>query len=244
MRRFGLIGYPLEHSFSQKYFTNKFALEKITDCVYDLFPIHEIHELHTIFETHPDLCGLNVTIPYKQLVLRHLNSTINIPQGVRACNCIKVVDGKLIGYNTDVVGFEKSLTPLLKPCHTKALILGHGGSSVAVAFVLEKLGIEFLIVSREIHDHANITYADLNGSIVGSHKLIINTTPLGMFPKTKESPEVPYKFLTAEHLCYDLIYNPSTTQFLKQAEEFGARIKNGEEMLRLQAEESWAIWNK
>lgn len=243
MKRFGLIGYPLEHSFSQKYFTKKFKLEGIENCYYELFPMSSLDGLNDVFMTHSDLVGLNITIPYKQNILRYLNSVANIPLGISACNCIKIVDGKLIGYNTDVVGFERSLVPLLKATHKKALILGNGGSSEAVAFVLKKLGIEYLIVSREIHNGSNITYQDLDHDRMNEHTLIINTTPVGMFPHIKYIPPVPMDFLTKDHLCYDLIYNPEMTLFLQQAESWGATVKNGEEMLRLQAEESWRIWN-
>jgi shikimate dehydrogenase len=243
VRRFGLIGYPLEHSFSQKYFTKKFKLEGIENCYYELFSMSTLDGLNDLFITHSDLAGLNITIPYKQSILRYLNSVANIPQGITACNCVKIVDGKLIGYNTDVTGFEKSLTPLLKPSIKKALVLGNGGSSAAVTYVLKKLGIDYLIVSREIHDGSNITYGDIDHEMMNDYKLIINTTPVGMFPHIQFTPPVPMDFLTRDHICYDLIYNPVMTLFLQQAESWGATVKNGEEMLRIQAEESWKIWN-
>jgi shikimate dehydrogenase len=244
MRRFGLIGFPLEHSFSKKYFTDKFINEGIQDCSYELFPIESIQGLVEILKQQPDLVGLNITIPYKQEIMRRLNSVERIPDGLYACNCIKIVDGKLLGYNTDIVGFEKSLIPLLKTHHKKALILGNGGATHAIVYVLKKLGIDFYVVSRALHQGSTYTYEDLNESIINDHLLIINTTPLGMFPKNQEAPEIPYPFLTPQHLCYDLIYNPETTLFLTKAASMGAIIKNGLEMLEIQAEESWRIWNK
>jgi shikimate dehydrogenase len=244
MRRFGLIGFPLEHSFSKNYFTDKFIREGIQDCTYDNFPIESIQGLVEVLKQHPDLMGLNVTIPYKQEIMRRLNSVARMPEGLYACNCIKIVDGKLLGYNTDVIGFEKSLTPLLKSHHTKALVLGNGGAAVAVIYVLKKLGIAFQVVSRTIHHGSTLTYQDLNAAIIQENLFIINTTPLGMFPHVDASPEIPYEFLTPQHLCYDLIYNPETTQFLRKAASMGATIKNGLEMLELQAEESWRIWNE
>lgn len=243
MRKFGLIGYPLTHSFSKKYFTEKFQREGINDAVYELYPIREIYELRDILKSNPDLQGLNVTIPYKQLVLRHLHSSVNIPSGVRACNCIRIENGKTFGYNTDVVGFEKSFKPGLKPFHKKALILGNGGATAAVAYVLEQLNIEYKIVSRKIHDMSSFTYNQLDKSIMQAHTVIINTTPLGMYPDIDSAPPIPYQFLGSGHYLFDLVYNPAITTFLKKGEEQGSTIKNGLQMLELQAEESWRIWN-
>lgn len=243
MRLFGLIGYPLSHSFSEKYFTEKFEREGITDCRYELFPIRSIHELKQILKHTPGIEGLNVTVPYKQVVLRYLTSTINIPEGVKACNCIKIQKDSLHGYNTDCIGFEKSFLPLLKPHHKKALVLGNGGSAEAVVFVLKKLGFNFSIVSRAIHDESTFTYKDINDKIIKEHTLIINTTPLGMYPDSNSCPDIPYQSISDKHLLYDLVYNPAKTLFLQKGEVRGAAIKNGEEMLILQAEESWKIWN-
>ena len=243
MRRFGLIGYPLTHSFSKKYFTEKFQREGIIDAVYELYPIKDIYELRDILKSNPDLQGLNVTIPYKQLVLRHLHSSANIPDGLRACNCIKIEKGKAIGYNTDVIGFEKSFKPELKPFHKRALILGNGGATAAVALILDQLNIAYKIVSRKIHNGSSLTYDDLDSSILQAHTVIINTTPLGMYPDVDSAPSIPYQFLSPRHYLFDLIYNPTKTSFLKKGEEQGANIKNGLEMLELQAEESWRIWN-
>lgn len=242
MRLFGLIGYALSHSFSKKYFTEKFQKEEISECSYDIFPLKMIGELPFLLLKYPELEGLNVTIPYKKQVLPFLHTT-HIPSGLDACNCINIIAGKLVGYNTDVTGFEKSLRPLLKSSHKKALVLGNGGATSAVTFVLKKLGIEYNIVSRKIHDASSLTYKKLNEKLVKENTLIINTTPLGMYPDADSFPDIPYQFISSTHLLYDLVYNPVNTLFLQKGEERGAVIKNGEEMLVLQAEESWRIWN-
>jgi len=242
MRRFGLIGYPLSHSFSKKYFTEKFEQEEITECLYDLFPLKTIDELPFLLREYPELEGLNVTIPYKKQVFSFLDET-NIPGGLDACNCINITNGKLVGYNTDITGFEKSLRPLLRSYHKKALVLGNGGATAAVVFVLQRLGIDFTIVSRKIHEGAAITYKEINAEIIIDNTVIINTTPLGMYPDTDTCPEIPYQFISDRHLLYDLVYNPAMTLFLRKGEARGAAVKTGEEMLLLQAEESWRIWN-
>ena len=242
MTRFGLIGYPLSHSFSRKYFTEKFEKEGLTDHIYDLFPIPSIEELPNVLTGNKDLAGLNVTIPYKQQVIRFLNDS-NIPAGVEACNCIKIENGKLTGNNTDIIGFEKSFKVLLKPHHKKALVLGNGGATAAVIYVLKKLGIDFGIVSRKIHAGSTLTYGDLTEKIVRENTVIINTTPLGTFPDLNKSAPIPYDAITTDHYLFDLIYNPEKTLFLKKGEEKGATVKNGYEMLVIQAEESWKIWN-
>lgn len=244
MRLFGLIGYPLSHSFSKKYFTEKFESEGIEDCRYELFPIETIDEIKQLLQNNTGLCGLNVTIPYKQLVLRHLTDESNLPEGIRACNCIKIKDGELIGYNTDVVGFEKSFTPLLASHHTKALVLGNGGATAAVVYVLKKAGIQYSIVSRQKHGIPNLTYADIDEKMMKENSIIINTTPLGTFPGVDECPSIPYQFITDRHYLFDLVYNPAKTLFLQKGEDKGAVIKNGYDMLVLQAEESWRIWNE
>ena len=242
MRLFGLIGYPLSYSFSKKYFTEKFAAEGIKDCKYELFPIHKIDELPDLIKNYHDLEGLNVTVPYKQLVLQSLSHS-DIPEGLNACNCIKIEKNKLIGYNTDVIGFEKTLFRLLAGHHSKALILGNGGAAAAVQFVLRKLNIDFKTVSRSLHDNSVLTYADLTTKVISGHTLIINTTPLGTSPDINEYPDIPYDGITGKHLLYDLIYNPEKTKFLAEGEKRGAQIFNGYEMLTIQAEESWKIWN-
>lgn len=243
MPLYGLIGYPLTHSFSKKYFTEKFEREKLADCSYELFPLASVDELPQLISSHPSLVGLNVTIPYKQKVLSMLDDRQAIPAAVDACNCIHIKQEKLTGYNTDITGFQKSLQPLLQVHHSQALVLGNGGASAAVQYVLQHLGIAYKVVSRVLHGNSSLTYAELDRDTLEQHSLIINTTPLGMHPHTENCPGIPYQFLSSEHLLYDLVYNPARTLFLQKGEERGAAIKNGEEMLILQAEESWRIWN-
>lgn len=243
MRQFGLIGYPLGHSFSKKYFTEKFEREQIADCSYELFPIPHIGELPALVNEHPFLHGLNVTIPYKQQVLSYLSSADNMPVGLNACNCIRIENNKLIGYNTDVVGFEKSFITHLQPWHTAALVLGNGGAAAAVMYVLKKLGISYKVVSRQLHAGSHLTYDDITPSVLESFPVIINTTPLGTYPKTSEFPPLPYQ-VSDQHYFFDLVYNPAKTAFLQKGEERGAAIQNGYDMLVYQAEEAWRIWNE
>jgi shikimate dehydrogenase len=244
MKLYGLIGYPLGHSFSKKYFTEKFNTEGIKDCNYENFPIPSIDEFTGLLHNHPQLCGLNVTIPYKMEVLPFIADKTNLPQGLSACNCIKITNGKLTGYNTDVIGFEKSLLQKLEHQHTKALVLGNGGAADAVKYVLKKLRIDYKVVSRELHEDSDLIYADLNAAILNDHLLIINTTPLGTFPDVDICPDIPYQYLTSGHYLFDLVYNPTKTLFLQKGEAKGAAIKNGYDMLAIQAEESWRIWNQ
>jgi Shikimate 5-dehydrogenase len=243
MRRFGLIGYPLSHSFSQKFFTEKFQREHITGCVYENFPIADISELPGILQQYPVLEGLNVTIPYKERVIPFLHHQDEVVQAIGACNCIRIKEGKLFGFNTDVAGFEVSLDKLLQPYHKKALVLGTGGAAKAVHYVLKKRGIEFIEVSRNPQGRNQISYADVD-AVMHDHLLIVNTTPLGMYPNVEEFPPIAYDMLTPRHYLFDLIYNPPATAFLKKGEEKGALVKNGGEMLVIQAEESWKIWNR
>lgn len=242
-RLFGLIGNPLTHSFSKKYFTAKFEQEGLADCHYELFPLKSIEELPTLLKSNPELEGINVTIPYKKQVLSFLDLKDGIPTELNACNCISIKGGKLSGFNTDWIGFEKSIKPLLLPHHTKAMVLGNGGATSAIVFVLNKLGIAHLIVSRKLHSHSNITYKDITKELIGEYTIIINTTPVGLYPNENDCPDIPYEFLSSNHLLYDLVYNPAKTLFLKRGQEQGATIKNGEEMLVIQAEESWKIWS-
>ena len=241
MRLFGLIGYPLSHSFSKKYFTEKFEKEKLSDCVYENFPIPVIDQLREVLKK-PGLEGFNITIPYKEQVLSYLDEMTEIVRKIRACNCVRILNGKLHGFNTDVIGFENSLKKKLKPFHSKALILGTGGSARAVQFVLNNLGIPFKSVSRK-PSAKSFSYEQLTDDFINRHNLIINTTPLGMFPNVIQAPPIPYQALTPEHFLFDLLYNPEKTLFLKKGEERGAIIQNGYEMLVLQAEENWKIWN-
>ncbi len=242
MRKFGLIGYPLSHSFSQGFFTEKFLAENITDAVYQNYPIETLAAFNLLWAENPELQGLNVTIPYKKAVIPFLDNPSTVVQSIAACNCIRKFNGAYYGYNTDVIGFEKSLLPFLKPHHTKALVLGTGGASAAVVWVLKKLQMKYLIVSRTSGDN-KINYKDLTETIVGEHTLIINTSPLGMFPNEQQAPAIPYEAITTQHHLYDLIYNPAETLFLKKGAAQGASTQNGLAMLHIQAEESWTIWN-
>lgn len=243
MRQFGLIGYPLSHSFSEKYFEDKFTREGLTDFSYKLFPLESVTRLPGLLKEHPGIEGLNVTIPYKKQVLQYLDDRENIPEGIDACNCMRIRNGKISGFNTDIIGFEESLKRLLKPHHKNALVLGSGGAAAAVKHVLRKLGISFRTVSRKKENTSLITYDGLDKEIIETSTLIVNTTPSGMYPNEDTFPDIPYQFLSAKHLLYDLVYNPAKTLFLQKGQERGAAIKNGEEMLVLQAEASWAIWN-
>ena len=250
MRQFGLIGYPLSHSFSQKFFTEKFLQENIINVKYDNFPIASIESFAGLWKENPNLEGLNVTIPYKKEVIPFLQHSSAVVQEINACNCIRKFNGELYGYNTDVIGFEKSLLPFLQPHHTHALILGTGGASAAVQWVLQKLNIQFQLVSRNTNTieantemKASLSYDQLAASVIESHTLIINTSPLGMYPNTNEAPPIAYEGITAQHHLYDLVYNPIETLFMKNGLEKGATVQNGLAMLHIQAEESWTIWN-
>ncbi len=242
MRKFGLIGYPLGHSFSGKYFRDKFERESITDCHYSNFELATISALPDIL-SDPELEGLNVTIPYKEQVIPFLDTRHPVVEETGACNCIRIEKGLLTGYNTDVLGFEESLTEKLTATDTRALIIGTGGSSKAVAWVLAKKGIGFLFVSRNPSGTTQIGYEELDADNMRAHTLIVNTTPLGMFPHTEVCPPIPYEFIQPVHYFFDLVYNPPKTLFLQKAETAGARIKNGADMLAIQAEASWVIWN-
>jgi shikimate dehydrogenase len=246
IKLFGLIGNPLNHSFSQDYFNHKFHSEKITDCKYKLFQLNDISEISQLLADHPNLMGLNVTIPYKKQVVPFLNQLNPEAADTGAVNCIKIIreNGKhlLVGYNTDIYGFEQSLKPMLKFWHKKAIILGTGGGSAAVAHVLKTLNIKFIMVSRNPILMEHISYQSLNKKLLEENLLIVNTTPVGMFPETGQKPAIPYEWLTEKNLLYDLIYNPEETLFLKKGKEMGANIKNGFQMLQLQAEKSWEIW--
>ena len=246
MRTFGIIGYPLSHSFSSEYFSDKFEDENI-DAQYINFPIKTISEFSELVKSNPDLAGLNVTMPYKEQIIPFIDELNLEAKETGAVNLIKILKNgdnfKLIGYNTDVYGFEKSLKPLLKSWHNnKALILGTGGAAKAVKYVLSSLGMESNFVSRFVKGN-NLVYRSLTPEIIKENKLIINATPVGMNPDNKHFPDIPYKGFSEEHLAYDLIYNPVFTQFLRKAERYGATIKNGREMFVLQAKKSWEIWN-
>lgn len=243
MRNFGLIGFPLSHSFSKAYFTEKFGQEKIA-AAYENFPIPSIEAFPELLRQHPSLEGINVTIPYKEAVLPFLDRVSEVVKKTGACNCIRIRNGKLEGFNTDVLGFEKSLLKSLKPGHNKALVLGTGGASKAVQFVLDKLRIPFTVVSRKADPAAGIiSYEQLDTELQQSARLWINTTPLGMYPDVDSSPPLDYNLLGPDHYLYDLVYNPAETLFLKNGKQRGAVTENGHDMLLIQAEEGWKIWN-
>ena len=260
MRQFGLIGYPLSHSFSQKFFTEKFLQENIVNASYHNFPIPSMESFAALWKENPNLEGLNVTIPYKKEVIPFLQHSSAVVQEIHACNCIRKFNNELYGYNTDVIGFEKSLLPFLQPHHTHALILGTGGAAAAVRWVLQKLNIQFQLVSRKgnaieantleentleknTEMKASLSYDQLPASVIETHTLIINTSPLGMYPNVNEAPPIAYEGITAQHHLYDLVYNPTETLFMQKGLEKGATVQNGLAMLHIQAEESWAIWN-
>lgn len=239
---YGLIGYPLTHSFSPAYFAEKF--EKLgIKASYRAFPLENIDELPALLAAHSDLKGLNVTIPYKQAVIPYLDELDATATGAGAVNCISIAAGKRKGYNTDVLGFLNSLKPLLAPHHTQALILGTGGAARAVAYALGSLGIKYTKVSR-LEMAGVLSYDELTAAVIQEHTLIINTTPLGMYPQIDAAPQIPYEALTSRHLLYDLVYNPLETKFLALGKDHGATIKNGLEMLHLQADASWDIWSR
>jgi len=242
LRHLGLIGYPLSHSFSQGYFKDKFQKENILDAQYANYPIPRIEDFAALWESDPSLIGLNVTIPYKKEVIPFLHHPSNVVKAINACNCIRRFNNQLYGYNTDVIGFENSLLPFLKPHHTHALILGTGGAAAAVEWVMKKLNIQYQFVSRSSGANT-IGYHQLTNDIIASHTLIINTSPVGMYPNVNEVPEIPYQAITDEHHLFDLIYNPNETKFLTNGAAKGASIQNGLEMLHIQAAESWKIWN-
>jgi shikimate dehydrogenase len=248
MKGFGLIGFPLTHSYSSAYFKDKFLKEGLNDFRYELFPLKGLSELPELIDSNPYLMGLNVTIPYKVSVIQMLQHLDKIAEEVGAVNTISILrsEGKVIlkGYNTDVIGFETSLIPLLKDWHKKALVLGTGGASKAVGYVLDKLGIPATFVTRKPSNESHISYEQLNKVVMKDHQLVIQTTPLGKYPDIETFPHIPYEFLTSEHLLYDLNYNPGTTRFMHLGAEHGAEVKNGLQMLHLQADASWNIWKQ
>lgn len=245
MRNFGLIGFPLGHSFSKRYFSEKFETEKI-DARYELYELEKIEKFSDLIQD-VELSGLSVTIPYKEQVIPYLHELDETAAQIGAVNAIRFIRtaDKLIlkGYNTDAIGFENSLKPHLKPQHNKALILGTGGASKAIIYVLGKLGIECKSVSRTAQN-GQLSYADLNENLLANYKLIVNATPLGTFPNTNACPDIPYQYLSNEHLLFDVVYNPSETLFMKKGIEKGAYALNGEAMLIGQAVAAWEIWNR
>jgi len=250
MQRYGLIGRPLGHSFSKEHFTRKFAKEGLKDHRYDLFELDTIERLPALLRETSGLRGLNVTIPYKETVIPYLDALDPLAAAVGAVNTIVIRDGRTIGHNTDVQGFRTLLNPLVgtladkgSDIRTRALVLGTGGASRAVAFVLRELNIRFRIVSRS-RERGDLTWDLLDPTVVKVCRLIINTTPLGMFPDVKDAPPLPYSALTAKHALIDLVYNPEETAFLKHGKEHGAKTIGGIGMLTAQAEEAWRIWQE
>ncbi|MBP9719825.1 shikimate dehydrogenase family protein [Bacteroides graminisolvens] len=247
MQKYGLVGYPLKHSFSIGYFNEKFSSEKI-EAEYINFEIPDINNFPEIIQANPNLHGLNVTIPYKEKVIPYLDELDKQAAAIGAVNVIKIIRNKggkpkLIGYNSDIIGFTQSIQPLLQSHHKKALILGTGGASKAVFHGLKNLGIEAKFVSRTAR-FGMLTYEELNAEIIKEYTVIVNCTPVGMYPKVDACPDIPYEAITSEHLLYDLLYNPNITLFMKKGEAKGAVTKNGLEMLLLQAFAAWEIWQK
>ena len=244
MRYYGLIGKKLGHSFSAKYFNDKFSKEGITDAQYDLYELDDIGQLPELLSENPDLKGLNITIPYKEKVLPLLHRMDKTVVETGACNCIKIEDGKLHGFNTDVHGFMVSILPLIDVHHHSALVLGNGGAAKAVVYALEQWSIDVQVVARNPKSKDELPWNELTEEMLREHKIIVNTTPLGMWPDVDDYPDIPYEEIDRFHLCFDLIYNPEKTVFLKKAEEQDAVIKNGMEMLEEQANRAWEIWNE
>jgi len=246
-RKFGLIGFPLSHSFSKKFFTEKFSKEAI-DAEYINFEIENISQLSRVIATHPDLEGINVTIPYKEQIIKFLDYTDEVAASIQAVNTIRIFRSghhvTLRGYNTDIHGFQESIRPLIQNYHHKALVLGTGGASKAVVRALENLKIETILVSRNPEEKGELSYNDLDEDVMDNYKIIVNTTPIGTYPNTEGCPAIPFEMITPRHLLFDLVYNPEVTEFLKQGKKRGAVIKNGLEMLHLQALASWDIWNR
>ncbi|MCH8903882.1 MAG: shikimate dehydrogenase [Bacteroidetes bacterium] len=238
MKKLGLIGKTLEHSFSKKVFTELLSSVEGLDYEYDLYVLEKIEDFNNLLKEHPELVGLNVTIPYKSSIINYLDETDEVASAIGAVNTILIKDGKRFGFNTDVFGFAESLTPLLKDNHKKALILGSGGAAKAVAYGCRHLNLNSQIVSRS----GDFQYDKIDQSTMEEYLIIINATPLGMFPENETFPNIPYQYITGEHILFDLVYNPENTEFLRKGKEQGAATKNGLEMLHLQAAKSWEIW--
>ncbi len=247
MKQYGLIGFPLSHSFSKRFFTQYFA-DNWIDAEYLNFEISDISMLPAIIREHPNLVGFNVTIPYKEAVIPYLDSCDSKAAAIQAVNTVKIDRNgwkiSLKGFNTDLIGFRNSILPLLKPHHKKALVLGTGGASKAIVATLNDLSISTQLVSREAKAGVSISYSQLTEAIMQEYSVVVNTTPLGTYPKTENFPEIPYEYLTDKHLLFDLVYNPAVTQFLQKGADRGAATKNGSDMLELQALAAWGIWNE
>ena len=242
MTKYGIIGYPLGHSFSRGFFTEKFARESI-DAQYLNFEIPDVAMLSDVLRDNPELRGLNVTLPHKQAVIPLLDEMSEEAMEIGAVNVIRVRNGKLKGFNSDIIGFTNSIKPLLQPHHRKALVLGTGGASKAIRVGLNRLGIEWTYVSRSPRD-GMVTYEDITAKTLQEYTVIVNCSPVGMFPKVDAAPAIPYELLSPQHLLFDCVYNPEETLFMKKGREQGATVKNGLEMLHLQAVASWDFWNE
>jgi len=247
MKQYGLIGFPLSHSFSKRFFTQYFTDHSI-DAEYLNFEISDISMLPAILKEHPNLVGFNVTIPYKEAVIPYLDSCDAKAAAIKAVNTVKIErkggEISLKGFNTDLIGFRNSILPLLKPHHKKALVLGTGGASKAIVATLNDLSISTQLVSREAKAGISISYSQLTEALMQEYSVVVNTTPLGTYPKTENFPDIPYEYLTDKHLLFDLVYNPAVTQFLQKGADHGAATRNGSDMLELQALAAWAIWNE
>ncbi len=243
MRKFGLIGKSLKHSFSKDYFNSFFKNEGISDAEYNLYELDDITKITELLKHNKDICGLNITIPYKESIIPFLDVSDDIVKETGACNCVKIVNNKLYGYNTDVYGFMHSFLALMQTHHHKAIILGNGGAAKSVIYSLEQLSIDYTIIARKPKNNTEIAWSNFKEEHISQSNIIINTTPIGMYPYIEDFPQLPYSALNRFHLVYDLIYNPEKSVFLQKAESQDATIKNGMEMLVLQAEESWRIWN-
>lgn len=242
MELYGLIGFPLGHSFSRKFFTEKFEREGL-QAEYRNFEIEDARQMLDVVREHPELRGLNCTIPHKQAIMPMLDELSDMARRIGAVNVIRIRDGRLKGFNSDIIGFVESIRPLLQPHHTKALVLGTGGASKAICVGLEQLGIEWQYVSRKPRPDG-ITYADLTADVMAQHTVIVNCSPVGMHPHNEDCPDIPYHLLRDKHLLYDLVYNPLETTFMKRGQDKGATTKNGLEMLHLQAIASWKFWHE
>jgi shikimate dehydrogenase len=247
MKQYGLVGFPLSHSFSKRFFTEFFATENIA-AEYLNFELEVLSSLPSIIADHPNLVGFNVTIPYKEAIIPYLDRCDPKAAAILAVNTVKIERvgelSKLTGYNTDLIGFRDSILPVLQPHHRKALVLGTGGASKAVVASLNDLSISTQLVSRAAKAGNSIAYTQLTRKVMEEHTIIVNTTPLGTYPKTETFPEIPYELLTNKHLLFDLVYNPAVTQFLQKGAEQGAATKNGADMLKIQALAAWRIWNE
>lgn len=244
MRKFGLIGYPLGHSFSKKYFTEKFAREGRSDCQFELYEFPQVTEFANLILQEKELEGLSVTIPYKEQIIPFLDALDPACEQIGAVNCIRIREGEKVGFNTDYLGFKQSLQAWLGDAIPSALVLGTGGASKAVQQALRDLEVSYQLVSRT-QQEGQLTYQDLseNKAWLESHPLVINTTPLGTFPKVEGTPELPLEQLNESHLVYDLVYNPPITRLMRECMDRGGKAKNGQDMLELQAEAAWSIWN-